>query len=356
METIMANPEHKIQPHFAHNRFANSPHEKLHDIIFSSCIMYLQKIFRKQARHQTHLAAWQSLNEHLAVDHSHLSHAQPEITWIGHASFLIKMGNFSVLTDPVFHGLTPLFPRHQAPGICYTKLPKVHAVLISHNHHDHLEKSTILYLARTQDPLFLVPQGDKQLLEQWGIKKISEYSWWEAHSLRHETDPHSLTLTFLPAHHWSGRWLFDTNKSLWGSWMISYNGYNCYFAGDTAYGTHFAAISQEFPNIHLALMPIAPCEPSQYLSKSHINAEEAGKAFLELKAQHLIPMHWGTFGFGIDHPLDPLHRLEAWWRRTITAENDTRLLIPLRVGQQLFLNTHTTSISQAQEKMVNATC
>jgi L-ascorbate metabolism protein UlaG (beta-lactamase superfamily) len=150
--------------------------------------------------------------------------------------------------------------------------------------------------------------------------------------------PHSeekLTLTFLPAYHWSGRGIFDANRSIWGSWMIRHGKYHCYFAGDTAYGEHFEHIAHAFPTIHTAFMPIGPCEPHAYLRQSHINAEEAGQAFLTLNAQHLIPMHWGTFGFGIDRPLEPLHRLEAWWEHTVAHHESQRSLIPLRIGQQL---------------------
>lgn len=345
---------HKIYPDLVKNRFANYPGEKLHNIILPSCAMYVKKLLRSRAHHKAHLSAWQALNEPLAVPHTQ-GDVHPEITWIGHASFLIKMGSHAILTDPVFGDLTVFFPRLQAPGIYRDALPPITAVLISHNHPDHLEKSTMLYLARTHNPLFLVPQGDKALFAQWGITRVVEHTWWEQSTvtLAPESDASELplTLTFLPAHHWSGRWLLDTNRSLWGSWMISYNGYHCYFAGDTAYSNHFRAIAHEFPAIHTAIMPIAPCEPSEHVRKSHMNAEEAGAAFLELKAHCFIPMHWGTFSFGIDHPLDPIHRLESWWNRTF-SESSPQLFLPLRVGQPLLLQGNEITNNATAEQQV----
>ena len=119
--------------------------------------------------------------------------------------------------------------------------------------------------------------------------------------------------TFLPAMHWSARGLFDRNKSLWGSWMIEYGQTKIYFAGDSAYSDHFATIADHFPDISLALMPIAPCEPTPWMRKSHLDAHQAVQAFTELQARHFIPMHWGTFAFGHDHFIGPVDRLNAAW-------------------------------------------
>lgn len=326
-------------PYFERERFWNYPGETAKKLIIPSCAMYFKKLFNARAHDQAHLSAWQVFNEHITANIG--LHANPalatttSITWIGHASFLIKVGEYTILTDPLFNNLTPLFPRHQAPGIARDNIPTVDVVLISHNHWDHLEKETTIYLAKKYNPLFLVPQGDKKTLLQWGIKRVTECNWWEAVSYALPHSHESLTLTFLPAYHWSGRGMFDTNRSLWGSWMIAHGNYHCYFAGDTADGEHFEQIAKEFPSIHTTLMPIGPCEPHYYLQQSHINAEQAGKAFLTLNAQHFIPMHWGTFGFGIDRPLEPLHRLEEWWDHTIAHQQSHRMLIPLRIGQQL---------------------
>lgn len=341
--------QQRMMPHHEQGRFWNHPGETTKKIILPSCAMYLKKFCMARAHDQSHLSAWQSCNEPITtrttIPNSTLSASTTvsSITWIGHASFLIKIGAYTIITDPLFNNLTPLFPRHQAPGIMRDTIPAVDVVLISHNHWDHLEKETIIYLAKKYNPLFLVPHGDKKTLVRWGISRVTEHIWWEASSYSLPHTDTNLVLTFLPAYHWSGRGMFDTNRSLWGSWMITHGDYHCYFAGDTAYGEHFAQIAQEFPTIHTTFMPIGPCEPHVYLRQSHINAEEAGQAFLTLNAQHFIPMHWGTFGFGVDRPLEPLHRIEAWWERTIAHHEPHRVFIPLRVGQQLSTITAETS-------------
>lgn len=122
------------------------------------------------------------------------------------------------------------------------------------------------------------------------------------------------SFTFTPACHWSQRTPFDRNKSLWGSWMIELAGTTIYFAGDTAYATHFKAIARRFRTIDVALMPVGPCEPHRWMHRSHISAEDAGQAFLELGARTFVPMHWGTFYFGTDLAVTPIKRLQAWWQ------------------------------------------
>jgi L-ascorbate metabolism protein UlaG (beta-lactamase superfamily) len=356
----MNTKQQRMMPHHEHGRFWNYKGETQKRVILPSCMMYFKKLWMTQGYDQSHLSAWQSFDTNLTTNSvpspDDLSYQPPlsSITWIGHASFLIKVGAYTILTDPLFHNLTPLFPRLQQPGMTLPTVPQIHIVLISHNHWDHLEKSTIIYLAKKYNPLFLVPRGDKSILQRWGITNINEHMWWETSSYNIENASAPLSLTFLPAHHWSGRSIFDTNRSLWGSWMITQGPYNCYFAGDTAYGAHFQEIAQEFPSIHTALMPIGPCEPYNYLRQSHMNAEDAGKAFLSLNAQHFIPMHWGTFGFGIDRPLEPLHRLQRWWEQTIKQPATNRQLIPLRIGQQFsstdsyFANTTNTELSSLE--------
>lgn len=344
----MSMPE-RMMPHQQDGRFWNYPGELPKKLLLPSCLMYLKKLLRARASDKAQLEAWQLFNESLTLDtqlhDSPLLMPSPatSITWIGHASFLLKVGSCSILTDPLFNNLTPLLPRYQAAGIARNAVPAVDVVIISHNHWDHLEKATVIYLAKKYNPVFLVPYGDKKTLIAWGISRVHEHTWWDRYTHTKEHSEQKTTFTFLPAHHWSGRGLFDANRSLWGSWMISSDNYNCYFAGDTAYGAHFQAIAHEFPLINTALMPIGPCEPNKYLSQSHINAEQAGQAFLELNAQHLIPMHWGTFGFGVDSPLAPLYRLEAWWQHAVMNSAKNLNLIPLRVGQQLSVESTTVS-------------
>ena len=168
----------------------------------------------------------------------------------------------------------------------------------------------------------LVPLGDKQWLEKKGFSRVIEHIWWDVyvHPAQNQSE---ITFTFLPANHWSAQGIFDRNKSLWGSWMITapsphaVNGQAgpqmIYFAGDTAFGEHFKHIAMEFPTIHIALMPIAPGEPDPWMRKSHMDASQAVQAFIDLQAHHFIPMHWATFQFGLDTFKGPLERLQSAW-------------------------------------------
>lgn len=246
---------------------------------------------------------------------------QLAITWIGHATFLIQIGGVNILTDPIFGNSSILYRRIIPPGITYQKLPRIDVVLLSHNHIDHMEGSTMVRLAKDHKPQFIVPQGDKRWFDESGIKHVSEFIWWGAFEHKNPQYGFDLKFTFLPAVHWTQRWLYDRNRSLWGSWMIECCGKRIYFAGDTAFGDHFQAVAQEFPNIDMAIMPIGPCEPRNIMKFSHMDAREACKAFTILRARHFIPMHWGTFHFGVEQVQLPIERLRECWSQLSLSEH-----------------------------------
>lgn len=339
MYIFPATSSQRINPHYHNGRFANYAGEQRKAFVVPSLVAYAQRMMRASTRTADAARIWHALDEpahQVPADRVRHDYA-PRITWIGHASFLLEFEPstsrpFRILLDPVFDDLTWLLPRYTYQGVARHALPPIDYVLISHNHWDHLEKKTAIHLAQTSNPLFLVPQGDAYWLQRWGVTNVLEHTWWDQHQSEHVP---GLRCTFLPAYHWSKRGLFDDNRSLWGSWMIEYSGYVCYFAGDTAYANHFAAIAAEFPAIDTVLMPIGPCEPSAQLRRSHISPEQAGMAFLDLKARSLIPMHWGTYGFGVDQALAPLDRMHLWWRERIgpdVSSYDSPLFCPLRIG------------------------
>lgn len=271
---------------------------------------------------------------------------EPIITWIGHSSFLIQINKKNILTDPIFGSPTIFFPRILPPGIEPHKLPKIDYVLISHNHLDHMDRKSLLFLKQANPNLqILVPEGDQHWFIKRNFTQVYGCTWWKKYPLE------NIDFTFLPALHWSQRGLFDRNKSLWGSWMIQAKDHTIYFAGDTAYSSHFKDISKVFSQIDIALLPIGPCEPRKYMYDTHVNAEEAGEAFLDLKAHQFIPMHWGTFHFGTDAFETPIKRLQRWWKRNRSALHHKSLLIP-RFGESLIIkkihNHHTHHKSQLQ--------
>ncbi|MFA5075277.1 MAG: MBL fold metallo-hydrolase [Candidatus Babeliales bacterium] len=252
---------------------------------------------------------------------------EPVITWIGQSTFLIQIGNINILTDPIFSDLMLFYPRNFKPGIELKDLPKIDYILISHNHKDHMEKKSLLYL-KSHDPVILVPKGNKKWFEKNNFKKIYEKDWGQIENFD------DLKISMLPAIHWAGRSLNSINKSLWGSWMIEFNGFKIYFAGDTAYSGHFTQISEEFKNINIALMPLGPVEPRRLQKYSHIDGHQAIQGFIDLKAEHFVAMHWGTYCLGSDDFYDPINCVKkAWQEKSNLLQNKKLHLIGF--GEQL---------------------
>jgi L-ascorbate metabolism protein UlaG (beta-lactamase superfamily) len=250
---------------------------------------------------------------------------KPVITWLGHSTFLIQTNKLNIITDPIFYDLSVLYPRNSPCGITPDNLPPIDIVIISHTHRDHCDKSSLCFLQKRDNPRFLVPFGAQKLCAGWGFTRINEFTWWQKHKIS------NIVCTFLPAKHWSNRGLFDTNQILWGSWMIQSPTLSLYFAGDSAYDTHFTNIANHFQKIDVAILPIAPNEPRHLMKNSHMSAYEAGQAFLDLNAHILIPMHWGTFRLGTDTFSYPVDLLRRWWNQHCNKKL-CRLLI-LKIGQ-----------------------
>lgn len=235
---------------------------------------------------------------------------EPQITWIGHSTFLIQISGKNILTDPIFGTLSSIFHRLVPPAVKISELPRIDYVLISHNHFDHMDAKTLCLLKeKFPEMKVLVPMGDKDWFDRHLFAHVSEHMWWDE-----IIDENSfLKFTFLPANHWSQRTLFDKNRSLWGSWMIQADDFSLYFAGDTSWGNHFKIIGEAFKNIDVALLPIAPGEPRSWMKETHINAQEAVNACIELNARTLIPMHWGTYHLGFDEYFAPIELLKQSW-------------------------------------------
>jgi L-ascorbate metabolism protein UlaG (beta-lactamase superfamily) len=312
--------KHRFYPRIHAGRFYNFEEEQNSVNFIQSAYMFFKFLLKKQ-RTIFNKQEWISDNKLI------LPQEKPSIVWIGHATFLIHINGKTILTDPVFDDLSFLFKRINKPGIVFDLLPKIDIVLISHNHWDHLDISCLKKIYKLYKPEILVPMGDKKTLEWHGIKTVKEYMWWERESIA------GIEFSFLPAYHWSQRSLFDRNKSLWGSWMISHNSFTIYFAGDTAYSQHFSAIAKEFSSIDIALMPIGPCEPKKWMRLSHATAEEAVQGFMDLKAKHFVPMHWGTFHFGLDEIILPIERLVKEWQMQELSQKENFLHL-LKLGEQ----------------------
>lgn len=316
----------RIKPFTKKNRFYNHCDDKPESFLFQTVPSFISSLYGRKKRQPENKNEWFVHQDPIKAS------IEPIITWIGHATFLIQIGGINILTDPIFGDASIFFPRIFAPGIQVDRLPPIDFVILSHNHRDHCDISSLSALKKLNPSLtILVPYGDKKWLEKKGLAAVVEHEWWNTHE-RSSPDG-ACVFTFLPAHHWSAQGIFDRNKSLWGSWMVSFKGYHLYFAGDSAYAGHYHQIANHFPLINTVLMPIAPELPHPWMRKSHLDAAQAVQAFIDLKAHQFIPMHWGTFPFGLDTFTGPLERLKLAWS-THKLDIPKKLVIP-KIGERL---------------------
>jgi L-ascorbate metabolism protein UlaG (beta-lactamase superfamily) len=190
---------------------------------------------------------------------------------------------------------------------------------------------------RAHQPLVMVPRGNAHWFKEHGFNYVSEYTWWESQEIALKADSSSsLTITCVPAFHWSGRSMTDANAALWSGWVIASENHSIYFAGDTGYSKRlFDEIHTLFPAITIALLPIGPNEPSRLINSVHMSAEQAVEAYCDLEAQWFIPIHWGTFNFGTDTFMQPLDRAKkAWLDNNLSNEK----FHALKCGQQIVYN------------------
>jgi L-ascorbate metabolism protein UlaG (beta-lactamase superfamily) len=229
-------------------------------------------------------------------------------TLVNHSTVLLQQRGSNILTDPIWSEraspLSWIGPRRlRKPGVSCENLPCIDAVLISHNHYDHLDLSTLRRLSALGDSTFIVPARGARLLRSQNIGPAHELDWGEAWSL-----PGSLprcTIHCVPALHFSSRGIYDRNATLWCGYVIESQDRLVYFAGDTAFGRHFAQIREKFGSPHLALLPIGAYEPRWFMSPVHMAPDEAVRAHEILAAKTSIAIHHGTFQLadeGVDTP------------------------------------------------------
>jgi L-ascorbate metabolism protein UlaG (beta-lactamase superfamily) len=225
-------------------------------------------------------------------------------TLVNHSTVLLQQRGSNILTDPVWsERVSPLSwigpPRRRDPGVSWENLPRIDAVLISHNHYDHLDLPTLRRLAARGDSTFIVPSGGAKLLRAEKIGPVHELDWGESLTLS------GFTIHCVPALHFSSRGLFDRNRTLWCGYAIECRERLVYFAGDTAFGDHFAQIREKFGPPRLALLPIGAYEPRWFMSPVHMGPDEAVRAHRILGAGASIAIHHGTFQLadeGLDVP------------------------------------------------------
>ncbi len=233
------------------------------------------------------------------------------ITFVNHSTLLIQADGMNILTDPIWSDRAgPLSfvgaKRVRAPGIEFEELSPVDAVLVSHNHYDHMDIRTLRALDKKYSPLFLVGLGNREFLEKKGLKRVEELDWWEKTSLSN-----GRYVFFVPAQHFSGRTPWNIDKSLWGGFVIESSGGHIYFAGDTGFGKFIEQLHENFADIRVALLPIGAFEPRWFMSPIHMDPGDAVRAHQILKSGLSIGIHIGTFHLadeGINAPVEQLEK------------------------------------------------
>ncbi|MDA3860472.1 MAG: MBL fold metallo-hydrolase [Melioribacteraceae bacterium] len=230
------------------------------------------------------------------------------VIWLGHATTLINIDGTIILTDPMFSEwaspVSWIGPKKffDSP-IEIEELPILDAVLISHNHFDHLDKESVLRLNGITKK-FIVPTGVEKHLLNWGISsdKIIIKNWWDTFQLNDEIE-----IITTPAHHFSGRGLFDRNKTLWASFIIKSKNHSIYFGGDSGFFNVYKEIGDKHGPFDITILPIGAY--SKMWASIHMNAEEGVRAHIDLKGNLLIPIHWGTFNLSLHSWIEPAEDL-----------------------------------------------
>jgi L-ascorbate metabolism protein UlaG (beta-lactamase superfamily) len=254
------------------------------------------------------------------------------VWWLGHATLLLRINGRYLLTDPVFsHRASPLRfwgPQRRTPlALVPDDLPQLDAVLISHNHYDHLDGASIRLLHRRFPHVaFLVPAGLGAWFRRRGIHQVVERDWWQNHELN------GITLTAVPARHWSMRTPWDRNRSLWCGWVVEGASRRFWFSGDTGYSDLLLEIPRRLGALDGAAIPIGAYEPRWFMRDHHMGPQEAVELWRAIGRPLAIPIHWGVFELA-DESLDaPPRELRAALSAAGEQESTFR---PLRIGQYL---------------------
>ncbi|MGE6617712.1 MBL fold metallo-hydrolase [Bacillus mycoides] len=230
------------------------------------------------------------------------------VTWFGHSAALLKIEGKKLLLDPMFGDASSPFPMFNSKrysgafSLEYDELQEIDAIIISHNHYDHLNYKSIMRL-KDRAKHFYVPIGVARYLIKWGVSpnKISEHNWWD------EITFDNIKLVCAPARHFSGRSMTDKDRSLWCSWLILGQETKVFFSGDSGYAPHFKEIGEKYGPFDLTLM-----ECGQYdtrWSAIHMLPEETVQAHIDVKGELLVPIHWGAFTLALHEWSDPIERV-----------------------------------------------
>lgn len=258
-----------------------------------------------------------------------------QVTWMGHASFLVQMDGLNILTDPVWSDrcspisfIGPM--RYRKPPCQLSELPPIDAILVSHNHYDHLDLTTVRHFRN--DVLWIVPDGHMSWFKGEKVTRVIEMKWWDQYPLKE-----GVNVACLPAQHWSKRTAFDDMCSLWSGWGII-GKKRLFFAGDTGYCDGFQHIGNKFGPFDLALIPIGAYNPRWMMQCQHVDPAEAVSIHQDIRSKQSIGMHWGTWVLTDEHVLEPPQELA----NTLAQRNlDPNEFIAITHGQVFDTATKT---------------
>ncbi|MGV3538474.1 MAG: MBL fold metallo-hydrolase [Rufibacter sp.] len=235
-----------------------------------------------------------------------LSGTQDGLVWLGHATFFIRLGGTTFLTDPVFYGVSYMKRKVPLP-VKPEELPPIDYVLLSHGHFDHCDKKSLQTLGATQQFTVLTSLKMKKLIQPWLPQtEIIEAGWYQDYRLP-QNQP---KVFYLPSFHWHKRGLTDNNQILWGSFLLQTPEHTLYFGADSGYDQHYREIAKLFPEINTCILGVGAYSPAYIMKPSHTSPVEAVQAFKDLGGKTLVPMHYGTFDLS-DEPLgEPVRWLQ----------------------------------------------
>jgi L-ascorbate metabolism protein UlaG (beta-lactamase superfamily) len=231
-------------------------------------------------------------------------------TFVNHSTVLLQTHGLNFLTDPVWSERVSPFAfagprRHRAPGIRFEDLPPIHAVLLSHNHYDHMDLPTLRRVVAGHRPAIFCPLGLAGTVRDLGFTEVYELDWWQSQTWR------GIPIHCVPAQHFSARTPFDRNTTLWCGWMLAPSSGNIYFAGDTGFGDLFGDIAARFAPLRFALLPIGAYEPEWFMGPIHMTPEQALDARTILRASVSMAIHFGAFSLADDSLHAPIERLRT---------------------------------------------
>lgn len=261
--------------------------------------------------------------------------------WIGHASVYVEIDELRLLVDPVFSEYASPIPfgprRFHPPPIALADLPPIDAVLITHDHYDHLDMNVVQQLAE-RGTAFHVPLGIGAHLERWRVPltQIYEYEWWQERQLR------SVRIVSTPTRHYSGRAL-KRNGTLWTSWSVIGTKHRFYVSGDTGYADHFRTIGEKLGPFDLSFMKVGAYGPGAPWADIHMSPEDAVRAHRDVRATRMVPVHWGTFNLAFHAWDEPI-------RRALAAANAQAIdVVTPRIGELVDADRPFTSITWWQQ-------